>query len=656
MSDPQRSASRDDVDSLRRRIADLERQHVEQQHAIDILRRDDTELERLFMLCPEMLCIAGFDGFFKRLNPAFTETLGYSHDEMMSQPFLEFVHGDDCEPTRAELEKLSRGFPTANFVNRYRCKDATYRYIEWTAMPHQRDGLIYASARDITETKLAEEALQRSQQRYRQLLAAVTTYTYQVQMDHGVAVSTEHSPGCASATGYTAEDYAADPYLWFKMIYPDDQDMVRRQVERILAGEDVPPLEHRIIHRDGSTRWIRDTVVQHRNPRGEAIRYDGLVEDITSRKRAEQWFRTILELAPDALVIADPAGRIVLVNEQTERLFGYRRDELLEQSVEVLVPETLRGRHQRDRKAYMSKPTARLMGDRADLPARRKDGSQFTAEISLSPIRMEDCTLVFSVIRDVTERRRVEKALRENETQLLVARRIQAYFLPRSAPVVPGFDIAGASYAAEYTAGDHFDYIPMAGSTLGLVVGDVSGHGFGPALLMVSLRNHLRSLIEHHDALEEILFDANRLLSSEMKEEYFITLFMGRLDPKRRVMHYINAGHPSGYVLDASANVKATLESVVMPLGILPEMAFPPAASITLEPGDIFFVLTDGILEAQAADETQFGIDRTLALIRAHHHRPAREIIEILHRAVLDFSDHHRLADDVTAVIVKVQS
>jgi sigma-B regulation protein RsbU (phosphoserine phosphatase) len=379
-------------------------------------------------------------------------------------------------------------------------------------------------------------------------------------------------------------------------------------------------------------------------------------ENITEQKRSEQWIRTILELAPDAMVVTDGAGRIVLVNAQTERVFGYRREELLGQSVEILVPERFRQRHAGDRGGYMARPEVRGMGSRPDLPARRKDGSELVAEIALSPIRMDEGVLVFSVIRDVTERRRVEKALRENEAQLTVARKIQEYFLPRAAPALAGFDIAGASYPAEFTAGDHFDYIPMSGSTIGIVIGDVSGHGFGPALLMVSLRNHLRALVDHHDELDEILSDANRLLSGEIGDEHFITVFMGRLDPKARTFRYLNAGHPAGYLLDASGQVKASLESTTLPLGVVPDLTFPPAKTVRLQPGDLLFLLTDGILEAQNGDRELFGADRTLDLVRANRHRPAREIIEVLHQEVLEYSDQKRLADDVTLVLVKAQA
>ncbi|NQT17961.1 MAG: GAF domain-containing protein, partial [Planctomycetes bacterium] len=174
---------------------------------------------------------------------------------------------------------------------------------------------------EALERKRAEESLRQSEQRYRQLLAAVTSYTYSVELDDGVAVSAKHSPGCLSATGYGPGEFAQAPELWIFMVYPEDRELVRRHALKVMAGEDVPPIEHRIFHKNETVRWVRDTVVQHYNDRGQLVRYDGLVEDITARKQAEEElreseekYRSMMESMKAAVYICSPDFRVEYMN------------------------------------------------------------------------------------------------------------------------------------------------------------------------------------------------------------------------------------------------------------------------------------------------------------------------------------------------------
>ena len=141
----------------------------------------------------------------------------------------------------------------------------------------------------ITERDQAQQAWQESEQRYKRLLASVTDYVYTVQVEEGRPGLTSHGPGCAAVTGFRSRDFQADPVLWYRMIYPEDRPAVTAQAELVLKGESPPPLDHRIVHKDGRLRWIRNTAVAHRDGAGRLVSYDGLVSDITERKRAEQF-------------------------------------------------------------------------------------------------------------------------------------------------------------------------------------------------------------------------------------------------------------------------------------------------------------------------------------------------------------------------------
>lgn len=196
---------------------------------------------------------------------------------------------------RAAFEDERRVMETGQpLVNKEECEtwpDGTVTWSSSTKLPLRDAGGqtigTFGISRDVTERRQAQEALRQSEERYRQLLEAVPTYTYSVQLQGDKPVGTHHSIGCVTVTGYTPLEYAADPSLWIEMVHPEDRASVLEHIRHVLAFEAVKPIEHRIIHRDGTVRWVRDTIVRHHDSDGHITRYDGLVEDITDRKRAE---------------------------------------------------------------------------------------------------------------------------------------------------------------------------------------------------------------------------------------------------------------------------------------------------------------------------------------------------------------------------------
>ena len=138
---------------------------------------------------------------------------------------------------------------------------------------------------NLTERKRATAALRENEERYRRITEGLTDYQYTVRVEQGRAVETTHSPACARVTGYTAAEFAADPYLWIRMVAPEDRELVRERAHQILAGMEIPPIEHRLVRKDGETRWVCDTIIPLKDAAGNLRSYDGVIQDITELKR-----------------------------------------------------------------------------------------------------------------------------------------------------------------------------------------------------------------------------------------------------------------------------------------------------------------------------------------------------------------------------------
>jgi serine phosphatase RsbU (regulator of sigma subunit) len=266
-----------------------------------------------------------------------------------------------------------------------------------------------------------------------------------------------------------------------------------------------------------------------------------------------------------------------------------------------------------------------------------------------------DDHVLMRAIRYAIERNRrdlAEQALRATSEEFRVAQQIQKRLFPTQSPNLEGFDIAGAVYPAKATAGDYFDYIPMQHETVGIVVGDVSSHGMGPALVMAETRACLRALAQAYGDVGEILTRANRVLSQDVEDIHFVTLALARIDPKRRRMIYASAGQ-RGYLIEPSGEIRV-LDSTSQPLGIAPDLIVPSAPQLKLAPGQIVVFFTDGVVETESPGKARFGTQRALKHIQSEQQRPASDIVQSLYQALVDFRNFRPQLDDITAVIIKV--
>jgi phosphoserine phosphatase RsbU/P len=261
--------------------------------------------------------------------------------------------------------------------------------------------------------------------------------------------------------------------------------------------------------------------------------------------------------------------------------------------------------------------------------------------------------------RQLESRVRLQKEYRhekerrlELEASLQVARDIQQNLLPCVAPRIEGFDVAGVCIPAEATGGDFFDYLRGRDGSLGIVVGDVSGHGIGPALLAAEARAYIRALTRIGSDVGHVATIVNRLLWEDTSGGRFVTLFLAWIDPVQRTMVYAAAGH-CAYIVHASGEF-TVLGSQSAPLGVFDSTVLTSTDPVLLQPGDTLLLATDGLFDVRARDTNLFGKDRCLGLIHAFRSNPAEKIVDALLHAASAFAHHGPLLDDVTIVVAKV--
>ena len=378
---------------------------------------------------PDALLAISENGKILHWNDAAEAIFGYSCDEALGRLLNDLIVPPDRrdEERRIREDALRHGLAVYESVRRR--KDGLLLHVSVTTKAIRDAGgnleCFLSTKKDVTHLKVLRDA-KLVESKFRDLLESTPDAIVMVNVTGRVVLINSQAE---NVFGYRRAEMMGQPV---EMLLPQrfhaahhghrGQFFAQPRTRTMGAG-----LELYGLRKNGEEFPVEISLSTLSTEEGPMVM--SAVRDLTDRKKAEQKFRSLLESAPDAMVIIGHDGKIELVNSQTEKLFGYQREELLGQLVEILVPERFHAKHPGHRTSFFARPRARSMGVGLELNARRRDGTEFPVEISLSPLDTSEGLFVSSAIRDVTDRKHFENALRQKNVELANANQAKDNFL-----------------------------------------------------------------------------------------------------------------------------------------------------------------------------------------------------------------------------------
>ncbi len=384
----------------------------------DVTRRSSTDRERdrFFGLSVDMLCVAGFDGYFKQLNPAWTEVLGYSMDELLARPYEELVHPDDLDTTVLQATHLGdTGAATLAYENRFRHKDGGYRRLRWTACVSLEEQRIYGVARDVTQR-------QRAETRFRQVVELSPSGILIIDAAGRIALVNSKAE---TQFGYPRIELSGQPAT---RLLPAGVRFPAFEAEAI-AGGTLPdgPVELSGQRKDGSRFPIEVSFRPIESEDGTSVLAS--IVDMTERVRSrEQISRqiAILEATTDLVAYADADQRVRYLNRAGRALLGYAEDEPLEAlTLRALHPEGVYRRFEEEIVPSVQ-ATGRFLGE---LAVQNRDGDEIPVSALYLLHRSGDEPYLSTIMRDITEQKRNEEVLARARDAAVASARAKAQFL-----------------------------------------------------------------------------------------------------------------------------------------------------------------------------------------------------------------------------------
>jgi len=388
-------------------------------------KKEREELESFFKVNLDLLCIADLEGNFIKVNEAWQEVLGYSTSELKHHKFLEFVHPDDMYATLNAIADLGKGESVLNFINRYRSKDGSYRWIEWRSRP--KDNLIFAAARDITERIQKENETTYQKELFNALFELSPIGIALNDFETGLYINVNAK--LLEPTGYTKEEFLKLSYFQVtpEKYFPDEEKVLESLTESGIYG----PFEKEYIRKDGTTYPILLRGVLIKDTNGKKLIWS-FIQDISKEKEAERklfeainFLQTVLEAGTNVSIIAtDTQGKITLFNKGAERLLGYSESEMVGQKkVSLLhlpseinkIANELHLANGTDEDAFMQFATHIMKGNSLlkEWIYCRKNGSNFPVLLSITPIlHQKEPIGMLGVAIDISELKNAEEEIK----------------------------------------------------------------------------------------------------------------------------------------------------------------------------------------------------------------------------------------------------
>lgn len=367
---------------------------------------DSASFDELFRISPEMLCIASFEGYFQRLNPSFEKVLGWTQEELMGKPFLEFVVPEDREKTRQEMQQIIDGNPTLYFENSYLCKNGEVRILAWSAISNPLIKMVYAFARDITAKKKAEEALRLSEQRFRILVETSPDVILLLQQEGKISFVNSTFPVC-----HPQEVLGTNIFRYFS---EEQSTLYQKSLQDIFKSKESKAFE---IQLQNKTEWFVRLVPLIQKEQVESVMV--VATEVTEQKKAEhalqeseERYRSLVEFCPDAILIhhqerfiyANTAAMALLRASQIHQIIGTHVSEIVHDDYKEDVKERIQ---------YLYEKRARI--NLVEEKFICFDGQIVEVEVSAQCINYDEKIAIMAICKDITKRKIIEEKQKQNE-------------------------------------------------------------------------------------------------------------------------------------------------------------------------------------------------------------------------------------------------